>query len=199
MDEAEAELQNALVVMVGGTRPQVSPTQVQEYLEAFFQIGPDRVQVVRFHPADFLLRFSNRDDADRVLHALAPPGAGLVLVFQWWRPQIGALFSPLRYMVLLPITNIPAHASRWTRRRWCWGHPASFLRPHCAHWIAQTCRAYWSLAGPCIRSSFPSRWIAPYQSRSSHSWNVRHGSSSRQVRLSIQSVTLCSSRCSFGS
>jgi hypothetical protein len=199
MDEAEAELQNALVVMVGGTRPQVSPTQVQEYLEAFFQIGPDRVQVVRFHPADFLLRFSNRDDADRVLHALAPPGAGLVLVFQWWRPQIGALFSPLRYMVLLPITNIPAHASRWTRRRWCWGHPASFLRPHCAHWIAQTCRAYWSLAGPCIRSSFPSRWTAPYQSRSSHSWNVRHGSSSRQVRLSIQSVTLCSSRCSFGS
>jgi hypothetical protein len=43
------------------------------------------------------------------LHAPPPPPVDLVLVFGCYRRQTGALFSPLRYKVLLALENIPAH------------------------------------------------------------------------------------------
>jgi hypothetical protein len=68
------------------------------------------VQLVFYHPEDFLSPFSSRNDVDRVLHAPDLLGAGLVLVFQRWWLQINTLFSPLRYKVPLSITNTPAQA-----------------------------------------------------------------------------------------
>jgi hypothetical protein len=88
----------------------VSPAHVLEFLEASFQIGLDRVQVVCFHLADLLLWFTSHDDTDWVLHAPTPLGVGLIFVFQWQRCQTGALFSPLHYKVMQSITNIPTHA-----------------------------------------------------------------------------------------
>jgi hypothetical protein len=107
--------------------------------------------------------------------------------------------SPLHYATRFyyPSPTFPLMPGRWTRRRQCWGRPASSLRPHRARSTAWTCRASWSLTRPCIRSSFLSRWVAPYWSRSSRSWNASHLSSSGQVRSLIQSVTPCSSGCSF--
>jgi hypothetical protein len=84
--------------------------QVPDYLAIFFQIGPEHVQLVFYHPEDFLRPFSSRNDVDRVLHAPDLLGAGLMLVFQRWWLQINTLFSSLRYKVPLSITNTPAHA-----------------------------------------------------------------------------------------
>jgi hypothetical protein len=67
------------------------------------------VQVRRYHSDSFLINFSNSSMADRVLHASQPQGAELVLIFQRWRRQSGALFAPLRYKVLLIVENITAH------------------------------------------------------------------------------------------
>jgi hypothetical protein len=44
-----------------------------------------------------------------VLHSVPPRDAGLRLVFCRWRRQAGALFSPLRFKVLLVISNLPDH------------------------------------------------------------------------------------------
>jgi hypothetical protein len=47
--------------------------------------------------------------ADRVLHSVPPRDVGLRLVFRRWRRQAGALFSPLRFKVLLVVSKLPGH------------------------------------------------------------------------------------------
>jgi hypothetical protein len=65
--------------------------------------------VMHYHPVDFLICFTSRQSVDRVLHALALEGAEIMLIFQHWHQQAGALFSPLCFKVLLSISNILAH------------------------------------------------------------------------------------------
>jgi hypothetical protein len=56
------------------------------------------------------LTFSDQSLLDEVLHVATPVGVDIMLAFQrWWR-QIGALLSSLRSKVLLAIKNILAHA-----------------------------------------------------------------------------------------
>jgi hypothetical protein len=45
----------------------------------------------------------------RALHARPPVGVDIVVVFGRYRRQTGALFSPMRFKVLLALENIPAH------------------------------------------------------------------------------------------
>jgi hypothetical protein len=47
--------------------------------------------------------------ADCVLHADPAPDAAPSLHFNRWSRQAGAVFSPLRFKVLLAIENVPAH------------------------------------------------------------------------------------------
>jgi hypothetical protein len=75
MNEAEAVLANALVVMVGGARPVISPEQIRQHLLQFYGIAERDVQVKRYSCADFLLIFTSRLLADSVLHALPPATA----------------------------------------------------------------------------------------------------------------------------
>jgi hypothetical protein len=109
IDEAEAALANALTVMAGGTRPLLSPEQVQDHLSRFFAIGEGEVQDKRYNRADFLLVFANRQLADRVLHVPPLPQASISLSFHCWNRQAGALFKPFRFKIPLSVTNVPAH------------------------------------------------------------------------------------------
>jgi hypothetical protein len=109
MDAAEEELANALVVMVGGPRSIVSPSSVLPHLVQFYQVPEVDVQVKRYSRVDFLLVFSGRQLVDHVLHTAPPRGTDLLLVFQRWRQQAGALFQPFYFKVLLSISNVPVH------------------------------------------------------------------------------------------
>jgi hypothetical protein len=109
MDQEEAAHANALVAVVGETRPAVSPSQVVQLLSQQYSVESFDVQVKRDSHADFLMAFSSRQLADQVLHTPPPPGAALHLVFQRWRCQAGALFKPFRCKVLLVVSNIPTH------------------------------------------------------------------------------------------
>jgi hypothetical protein len=60
MDQAEVALANALVAMVGGTRPVVSPSQVVQLLSQHYLVESFDVQVKWHSHADFLLVFSSR-------------------------------------------------------------------------------------------------------------------------------------------
>jgi hypothetical protein len=110
MDEAEAQLSNKLLAMVGGSRPVVSPAQVQEHLQRRFDLHGDAVQVYRNFLDDFIMVFRDEADLLRVLHAEPTVNRGFSLFFRCWTRQARARFSPLYFKVLLSVTNIPAHA-----------------------------------------------------------------------------------------
>jgi hypothetical protein len=63
---------------------------------------------VHRYSEDFLRVFSDAETASRVPHAEPPRDSGLRLVFHHWRRHAGALFSPLRFKVLLAVSNLPA-------------------------------------------------------------------------------------------
>jgi hypothetical protein len=109
MDVAEADLVNALVIVVGGSRPTVSPAQVALLLTTFYRVGEHKVHVHRSSSDDFLLLFAARQTADIVLNATPPVGAPFLLLFRRWCRQSRALFTPLWFKVLLSISVVPAH------------------------------------------------------------------------------------------
>jgi hypothetical protein len=94
---------------LGGTQSAVTPSQVVQLLGQHYSVDASDVQVKRYSRADFLLVFSSRQLADQVLHTPPPPRVAFHLVFQRRRRQAGALFKPFWFMVLLAVSNIPAH------------------------------------------------------------------------------------------
>lgn len=61
----------ALVALVGGTRPPVTPAMVREHPRVRFHVDDADMSVMRHAPEDFIVRFSRREDLERVL--AAPP------------------------------------------------------------------------------------------------------------------------------
>jgi hypothetical protein len=56
----EAKLMNALVAVVGGSRPMVSPAQVVFLLTTFYRVGEHEVCIHRSSPDNFILLFMTR-------------------------------------------------------------------------------------------------------------------------------------------
>jgi hypothetical protein len=84
MDAAEERLANALVVVVGGTRPAISLAQVLHYLASFFQVIEHNVVVRCSALDDFILMFLDRSVADKVLLSNPPTWSPFVLLFRQW-------------------------------------------------------------------------------------------------------------------
>jgi hypothetical protein len=82
---------------VGGTRPLIGLDQVRAHLGRFYEVQKQQVSVRRYGEEDFLLVFTEA----RV--------ASCLLLFHRWRRQAGALFSPLRFKVLLVVSNLSGH------------------------------------------------------------------------------------------
>jgi hypothetical protein len=87
----------------------VSASAIGRHLNLFYHVREQDIRIYRYKFTSFLLTFSDRSLADRVLHAAALMGTDLMLVFQRWQWLMGALLSSLRCKVLLMIENIPAH------------------------------------------------------------------------------------------
>lgn len=99
----------ALVALVVGTRPFVSPAMVSHYLLEHFDIPKDSIDVCRNEPEDFLVRFSRREDRDRVLTAV-PSGGLLPLTWHPWRRTSSSTGGTLRCLALIGLRNVPHHA-----------------------------------------------------------------------------------------
>lgn len=76
---AEDALSLALVALVLGTRPAVTPAMAREQLLEHFGISEDRVSVHRTRPDDFIAHFSNHEDLERVLNVPWPAAAPFAL------------------------------------------------------------------------------------------------------------------------
>jgi hypothetical protein len=109
MDAMEEQLQYSLVAFVGGSRPVASPEQVASHLLCHFDVGAEEVRVHRYRVSSFLLCFHNSAKVDWVLHVPRPSAANLTLIFSHYTRQVGDLFSPLRFKVLISIENLAAH------------------------------------------------------------------------------------------
>lgn len=106
----EQELSNALVAMVGGTRPTLSVAQIKFLLLEHFRVGEEDVKVLCFGTHGFLLKFTTRAMADQILHAWSSQYALFRVVFHRWTRQFMASAAQLRFKVLVAIENIPVHA-----------------------------------------------------------------------------------------
>lgn len=69
--------EDALLAMVVGTRPAVTPAMVRLHLLQYYGIA--EVSVWRTRPGDFIVRFTNLEDLDTVLGTPSPEGAPFAL------------------------------------------------------------------------------------------------------------------------
>ena len=106
---AEDVLELALVALVGGTRPQVTTAMVYSYLFNRFEITSDVVDVRRHYPEDFVVRFLQRADRDRVLGS-QPGGYLIPLIWRPWRRTSLASMGEFRFRVFVALARVPLHA-----------------------------------------------------------------------------------------
>ncbi|CAD6234888.1 unnamed protein product [Miscanthus lutarioriparius] len=110
LQAAEDALSMALLALLVGTWPVVTPTMVLDHLEEHFGIPDDRVSVRRTRPNDFIVRFSRREDLERVLSAAPPERAPFTLQWRRWSRLIMGLAGAFRFRVLVAMKGIPSHA-----------------------------------------------------------------------------------------
>jgi len=84
---AETGLDLTLLVLIGDTRPAISPAMITAYLLEHFEILAEDAEVRRHEPEDFVVRFRRRVDRDRVL-AAPPTGMPLPLMWRPWRRTV---------------------------------------------------------------------------------------------------------------
>lgn len=75
----------ALVALVCGNRPLVSPAEVWDQLQSLFWIPADAFAVSTYSPEDFLVRFNHWEDLEGVLHGPVPVGTPFFLLWKRWR------------------------------------------------------------------------------------------------------------------
>jgi hypothetical protein len=118
LEAAERDLGLALVALVAGTRPPVSPAMVRDYLATFFGITDALVR--RHDPEDFVVRFSRPEDVETVLHSRVP-GAPFRLIWHPWRRT--SLASVGGDAPCSPARSVGCCGA---------GHPGKGVRPNCA-------------------------------------------------------------------
>jgi hypothetical protein len=83
---------------------------MMHHLREYFGIVDEHVSVRRTRPDDFIVRFSRREDLERVLATPSPEGAPFALRWRRWSHLIMGSFRAFRYSVLIGMKGIPSHA-----------------------------------------------------------------------------------------
>jgi hypothetical protein len=90
VNQAEAELRCALLVIIGGTHPAVAPLQVVQAMARGFNIDEISMAVSWTTLKDFLLRLLSLAVAERVFNDGMPfQGPRFTLFFKWWTRRGG--------------------------------------------------------------------------------------------------------------
>ncbi|CAD6336620.1 unnamed protein product [Miscanthus lutarioriparius] len=107
LQAGEDALSLALLAMVVGTRPAVTPAMVRLHLLHYYGIA--EVSVRRARPDDFIMRFTNQEDLDAVLGTPSSEGAPFALRWRRWSRLIMGSAGTFRYRVLISMKGIPSH------------------------------------------------------------------------------------------
>lgn len=103
-------LSSALLALVLGTRPAVTPAAVTLHLAEFYGISEDRVSVCRTTPDDFIVRFRQVADLELVFNNQRPAGAPLILRWRRWNRLIMGSSGAFHYRALVGMKGVPSHA-----------------------------------------------------------------------------------------
>lgn len=109
INAAKDALSLALIALIGGNRPAMSPAEVRYHLVSRYHIDAEAFTVSRYAPEDFLVRFHARDVLEDVLHAPTPLGAPFTLLWRRWCHQPTATADALYFKVLIGISEFSAH------------------------------------------------------------------------------------------
>ena len=109
LEAVELDLKLALVAVVAGTRPPVSPAMVRAYLTTHLGIGGVSASVRRHDLEDFVVRFSRREDLEVVLRTPVH-GAPFSLIWRPWRRTSLASAGSFHFRVLVGMRRVPLHA-----------------------------------------------------------------------------------------
>lgn len=113
MDDLERRLQLAVVMYVGGARPQVSCVAAAEAIAGQLDIPRHHFLVHKYHPEDFLVVFSSHEFRNRALSVPVIQHAGFNLHAKPWLRQAQATSRLMRTQVDIMIEGVPSHA--WSR------------------------------------------------------------------------------------
>lgn len=111
LQAAEDALSLALLALVLGNSPAVTPSVMLQHLCVHYGIAEERVSVWRTRPDDFLVRFSHQEDLDLVFSNQRLEGAPFVLRWRRWSRLIMGSVGAFRYRVLVGMKGLPSHAS----------------------------------------------------------------------------------------
>ena len=110
MEEAEEVLARGMVATITGTRPSVSPADVEASLHAMFELQHDNFTVHKHAPEDFLIIFSSRLIMDRMASDHLINAARFSLLLRPWCKLAHATAGSFAYSVQLELRGIPAQA-----------------------------------------------------------------------------------------
>jgi hypothetical protein len=111
IDQAEADLQRALLVTVGGNRPPVTLQQVLVVVGRSYNVELSRMSAMHMAPEDFLLLLPDQATTDRVLNVSSPLHApDFSLLFKRWTRLANAAATALPIAVDVELRGVPAHS-----------------------------------------------------------------------------------------
>uniref|UniRef100_A0A453I8T3 DUF4283 domain-containing protein n=1 Tax=Aegilops tauschii subsp. strangulata TaxID=200361 RepID=A0A453I8T3_AEGTS len=110
MKEAEEVLARGMVATITGTRPSVSPADVEATLHAMFDLQPGDFTVHKHAPEDFLIIFSSRLIMDRMAGDHLINAAHFTLLLRPWCKLAHATAGSFAYSVQLELRGIPTQA-----------------------------------------------------------------------------------------
>lgn len=110
LQAAKDALPLALLALVVGTRPAVTPAMMLDHLQELIGISADDATVRRTAPDDFIIRFRNGADLERVLHSPSPPNAPFALRWRRWSGLINGSAGAFRFRALVGMKGIPSHS-----------------------------------------------------------------------------------------
>jgi hypothetical protein len=100
----------ALLALVLGMCPLVTPAMMLQHLCNHYGIAEDLITVRRMWPDDFIIRFSRQQDLDHVLGSPEPQGAPFVIRWHRWSHLIMGSAGTFHYRALVGMKGIPLQA-----------------------------------------------------------------------------------------
>ena len=118
MEDLERRLRHALVLYVGGARPQVTRQQVEDAMVFMAEVPRGSFSVHTFKPEDFLVVFASGEHRDRVAVRPCVDHENFKLYSRPWTRLAQAERRVARTQVLLALEGILPHPWRGNAPWW---------------------------------------------------------------------------------
>ncbi|TVU26933.1 hypothetical protein EJB05_29506, partial [Eragrostis curvula] len=114
INNAENRLRYALLAQAGNRDLDISVATARSAVSSHLGVEVFEIEVVPYHPENFLIRFSNQQLRDEALSGGGVPVMGTTLVLRPWTRLVRAEQETLYSRVSIELDNVPLHA--WSKK-----------------------------------------------------------------------------------